>query len=796
MKLVIVESPTKAKTISKFLGKGYVVESSYGHVRDLPKSKLSIDVLHGFRPTYSIPVKAKEVISSLAKKAETAKEIILATDEDREGEAISWHLVQALGLGSDENLRAGKADPRIKRIVFHEITKSAIEEALKTPRALDLNLVDAQQARRVLDRLVGYELSPFLWRKVRYGLSAGRVQSVAVRLIVEREREIEKFTKEEYWSIDALFSKLKEKRTFAAHLHAKDGAPVGKMGLKTEGDTKTILANLKGASYTISEVSAREVTRTPAPPFITSTLQQEAARKLGFSAKQTMVLAQRLYEKGHITYMRTDSVHLAKSALAQAKDVIGKEYGKKYQLPEPRFYRTTSKGAQEAHEGIRPTNLARKASDLSAGAGAKAGLPVNIDRGEKRLYDLIWKRTIACQMQPALLEQTTADIEATSANLPSLTSAKEEDSQKTKYVFRANGQTVKFDGFIRVYTEGKDDAPAGGGEEEGMLPELTKGEKLNLKELSPSQHFTEPPPRYNDATLIKALEAAGIGRPSTYAPTLSTIQERTYVEKVEKRYHPTEIGVIVNDILVEHFPEIVDVGFTSHIEEELDEIAEGKINWVTVCKKFYDPFKKNLIKKEASVEKRTEISETPCPHCGNPMVIKFGRMGKFMACPEAGSKVTLPMPEEAAKIKELEEKTKDECCPICGKQMGVKRGRFGFFLGCGDYPKCKGIARIWEKTGFECPNCRARIAERERDSELGLTTGNSSSGQPTPEKLVGDVVLKKSRGRGKPFYACTRYPDCTFVMNKKPETEEELAAAYEAWKKQPPREKKKKGKAE
>ena len=768
MNLIIVESPTKAKTISKFLGKGYVVESSYGHVRDLPKSKLSIDVLHNFHPTYSIPLKAKEVISSLAKKAKSAKEIILATDEDREGEAISWHLVQALGLGSDENLRAGKADPRIKRIVFHEITKSAIEEALKTPRGLDLNLIDAQQARRVLDRLVGYELSPFLWRKVRYGLSAGRVQSVAVRLIVEREREIEKFIKEEYWSIDALFSKPKEKRTFAAHLHARDGAPVGKMGLKTEGEAKTILADLKGSSYTIAEVSKREVTRTPAPPFTTSTLQQEAARKLGFSAKQTMVLAQRLYEKGHITYMRTDSVNLAKSALAQAKDVIGKEFGKEYQLPEPRFYRTTSKGAQEAHEGIRPTNLAERVSGLSAGAGAKAGLPASTDRGEKRLYDLIWKRTIACQMQPALLEQTTADIEAASASLPSIVSAKEGGSQKAKYIFRANGQTEKFDGFIRVYTEGKDDPPAGGGEEEGMLPELKKGEKLNLKELSPFQHFTEPPPRYNDATLIKALEAAGIGRPSTYAPTLSTIQERTYVEKVEKRYHPTEIGVIVNDILVEHFPEIVDVGFTSHIEEELDEIAEGKINWVTVCEEFYGPFKKHLTEKEASVEKHTEVSETPCPHCGKPMVIKFGRMGKFMACPEAGSKVTLPMPEEAAKIKELEEKTKGERCPICGKKMEVKRGRFGFFLGCSDYPKCKGIARIWEKTGFKCPNCKWQIANGK---------------WPDEERLIGDVVLKKSRGRGKPFYACTRYPDCAFVMNKKPETEEELTDAYKAWKK-------------
>lgn len=735
--LVIVESPTKAKTISKFLGKGYEVESSYGHVRDLQKSKLSIDVAHAFRPTYVIPVKAKEVIAALTKKAKSASQVILATDEDREGEAISWHLVQALGLNEDSELRAGKTDPRVKRIVFHEITKNAIQEALASPRGLNLDLVDAQQARRVLDRLVGYELSPFLWRKVRYGLSAGRVQSVAVRLVVEREREIEKFVKEEYWSIEALFSKPKDKRTFSARLHARDGAALGKMGVKTGEDANAILNDLKGAAYTIAEVSVREVTRTPAPPFTTSTLQQEAVRKLGFSAKQTMVLAQRLYEEGHITYMRTDSVNLAKSALAQAREVIGKEFGKEYQLPEPRFYRATAKGAQEAHEAIRPTDLSRRAQDLSA----------NLDRGQKRLYDLIYKRTIACQMQPALLTQTTADIEAS----------------KGGYVFRGNGQTVKFDGFIRVYTEGKDEN--GEEEMEGMLPELEKGEKLQLKELSPIQHFTEPPPRYNDATLIKALEAAGVGRPSTYAPTLSTIQERDYVEKTDKRYRPTEIGTVVNDILVEHFPEIVDIGFTSHIEEELDGIAEGRLKWVTVCEEFYGPFKKHLDEKEASVEKHTEVSDVPCPHCGKPMIIKFGRMGKFMACPEPGSKITLPMPEEAAKIKELEEKTRDERCPVCGKRMDVKRGRFGFFLSCKDYPECKGVSRIWEKTGFKCPACLAKL------------------NNPEPaEGQVGDVVLKKSRGRGKPFYACTRYPDCTFVTNKKPETEEELRAAYEAWK--------------
>jgi len=736
MKLVIVESPTKARTISGFLGKGYTVASSYGHVRDLPKSTLSIDVEHGFAPHYIIPAKAKTVVADLKKEATDADAVILATDEDREGEAIAWHLAQALGIAKDKELRAGKGGSRVQRIVFHEITKSAIEEALARPRGLDLNLVDAQQARRILDRLVGYELSPFLWRKVRYGLSAGRVQSVTLRLVVEREREIQAFTEEEYWTIEGEFVKKGDKKKFTAQLAARGGQALGKFALRAEAEAKTIVADLAGAAYAVSEVTTKEVSRYPAPPFTTSTLQQEAARKLGLSAKQTMFHAQRLYEQGFITYMRTDSVNLAKSALAQAREVITKTFGAEYALDAPRVYQTRSKGAQEAHEAIRPTDLARGANDIAG------------DRSERRLYDLISKRTIACQMQPARFEQTSATIDT--------------KGRKENYTFRATGQVVIFDGFIRVYTEGTDE---NGNGEEGVLPPLKQGDILNCKKLDPFQHFTEPPPRYTDATLVKALEAAGIGRPSTYAPTLSTIQDRGYVEKLEKKYRPTDIGFVVNDLLVEHFPEIVDVNFTSHIEEELDDIAEGKINWVTVCEEFYGPFKKHLDAKEVSVEKYTEVSETPCPHCGKPMLIKFGRFGKFMACPEPGSKVTLPMPEEAAKIKELEEKTKGERCPICGKPMEVKRGRFGFFLGCTDYPKCKGISKIWEKTGFKCPNCRAQ------------------RGPEPAEGQIGDIVLKKSRGRGRPFYACTRYPDCTFLMNKKPESETDLAEALEVWRK-------------
>ncbi len=756
MDLIIVESPTKAKTIGKFVGKNYVVESSYGHVRDLPKSKLGIDTEHDFVPSYVVPKKAAPVVANLKELAGKADRVILATDEDREGEAIAWHLMSALDLNGTAASGRGKkkvaavAAKPTERIVFHEITKDAILNALEHPRTIDNNLVDAQQARRVLDRLVGYGLSPFLWRKIRYGLSAGRVQSVAVRLVVEREREIQKFDKEEYWSIEADFLPSGAgagKTVFPAYLHSMDGKAVGKMGIKNGDNARDIIEGLKSAKYSIADITVKEIRRNPSPPFTTSTLQQEAARKLGYSAKQTMVIAQKLYENGHITYMRTDSVNLAESALAQAHQVIGTEFGAPYQLDSPRRFSTKSKGAQEAHEAVRPTNLA-------ATSGHDLGIK---ERNDQRLYDLIWKRTIASQMREALLEQTSVDIVASTPH---------------GEMFRANGQTVKFDGFIRAYTEGRDEGVEG--EIEGQLPKLEKDMALKLEALKPLQHFTEPPPRYTDATLVKALEAEGVGRPSTYAPTLSTIQDRGYVEKLEKKYHPTEIGILVNDLLVENFPEIVDLKFTSHIEEELDDVAEGKMPWAEVCKEFYVPFKKNLDEKEATVEKQIEISDVPCPHCGKPMIIKFGRMGKFLACPEPGVKVTLPMPEEAAQIKALEEKTKDERCPICGKPMKVRRGRFGFFLGCTDYPTCKGVSRIWNKTGFKCPNCLA-----------------------TPERAEkpGDVVEKKSRGRGKPFYACTRFPDCTFVMNKRPESQAELDEGFKYWKENPPKPKVKKEKA-
>lgn len=732
-KLVIVESPTKAKTIGSFLGAGYTVESSFGHVRDLPKSKIGIDVKKGFTPQYVVPRKNAAHVAELKKLASKANEIILASDEDREGEAIAWHIAELFK-------EAGSVkDPKsLKRIVFHEITKEAINKAIENPRELDMNLVDAQQARRILDRLVGYELSPFLWKKIRYGLSAGRVQSVAVRLIVEREREIEKFDKEEYWSIEAVLNK--DKKDFSARLYSIDGKTFGKMDIKTEKNAKEIATEIKKEEFAVSEISTKKISRNPASPFTTSTLQQEAARKLGFSAKQTMVVAQQLYENGFITYMRTDSVSLSASALTKAKQVIIETYGKEYAPESPRYFSNKSKGAQEAHEAIRPTDVGNK---LETNFNLK-------DRGQHRLYDLIWKRTIASQMSQAEFEQTSIDLK---------------DGQN-HFALRATGQVMLFDGFIRVYTEGKDDQSGDDDENSSTLPNIKESDNFKPKDVLTDQHFTEPPGRYTDATLIKALESHGIGRPSTYAPTLSTIQERDYVEKEDKKYKPTETGVVVNDMLVENFPEIVDINFTSHIEEEFDNIAEGKLKWTEVLKEFYTPFKTHLDERMESVEKKIEISDTPCPHCGKPMIIKFGRTGKFLACPDPEVKVTLPLPEEAAKIKELSEKTKGELCPICSKPMEVKRGRFGYFLGCVDYPKCKGIMKIWNKTGFKCPNCLENPERKEKP---------------------GDIVEKRGRGRGKPFYACTRYPDCEFVMNKKPETQEELNEAYKNWKTNPPK---------
>lgn len=701
--LVIVESPTKAKTITRFLDGKYKVEASFGHIRDLPTSKMGVDIEHDFEPTYLVPAKAKKRVAELKKLAKDAPEVILATDEDREGEAISWHLIQALGLKKD----------KIKRIAFHEITKTAIHEALEHPRELDLALVDAQQARRVLDRLVGYELSPFLWKKVRRGLSAGRVQSVAVRLIVEREREIRKFQPEEYWSVTAFFEKDGK---FSGKLFKINDKSVGKMEIKNEAQANKFLAELKHNPAIVTEVVKKEVKRSPAAPFTTSTLQQEAARKLGFSAKQTMMYAQQLYEgvelgeggaTGLITYMRTDSVNLSEFALKSAHEAITEKFGKEYLLDKPRTYASKSKNAQEAHEAIRPTELMRDPESIKE----------HLERNQMRLYELIWKRTIATQMPEAVFDATSVDIEIA--------------GDKNKYMFRATGQVIKFDGFMKVYLEGTDDEEV---EEEGILPELVKGDKPKVLRIEPKQHFTQPPPRFSDATLIKALEEYGIGRPSTYAPTITTIVDRGYVEKIDKKFHPTEIGFIVNDILVEHFPKVVDMEFTASMEDQLDEIADGKKEWVPVIREFYGPFHENLKAKESSVEKHVEQLDEKCPESGHPLIIKFGRFGKFIACsnyPEC--KYTRPMPEEQKVIDE----NSGEICEKCGKPMVVKFGRFGSFLGCSGYPECKNIKKIQKGTGVACPQC-------------------------------GEGELVERRSKRGTFYSCSKYPACKFILPTKP----------------------------
>lgn len=601
MKLIVVESPTKARTISKFLSREYSVQSSFGHVRDLPKTDLGVDVENDFQPKYVIPAKARKTIAALKKLLPKSNKVIMATDQDREGEAISWHLLKALGLE--------KGKKPVERIIFHEITKRAIDEALKNPRDIDMNLVDAQQARRILDRLVGYKLSPFLWRKVARGLSAGRVQSVAVRLIVEREKEIENFKPEEYWTIEAELEtgdKRQEISKFTAFLSKINGEAILKPGIKTRAETDKILKDLEDAEFIVFKVERKETKRIPPPPFVTSTLQQEAFKKLRFSSKQTMMLAQQLYETGLITYMRTDSTNLSDQALWQAKDAVINLFSEKYWAGFTRRYKTKSRLAQEAHEAVRPTEPARTPESIKE----------DLTPQQFKLYDLIWRRFMATQMKEALFATISAEIVAKNPK---------SKIQMTNYVFSANGQTLKFDGFLKIYPMKF---------EEVDLPELTEKEKLELLELKPEQHWTRPPPRYNEASLVKTLEKYGIGRPSTYAPIISTIQDRNYVQKDRARYfHPTEIGRVVNDLLVEHFPDVVDIKFTSNMEEELDEIAEGKEKWVSVLREFYGPFSANLEKKYKEVGgKMAEETDEVCEKCGGKMVIRMGRFGKFLAC--------------------------------------------------------------------------------------------------------------------------------------------------------------------
>ena len=653
--LIIVESPAKTKTLKNFLGAGYDIEASMGHVRDLPKSKLGVDVENAFQPQY-IPIpERKEVIKKLKAAASKADTVYLASDPDREGEAIAWHLNETLGLKN------------AKRIQFNEITATAVREALASAHEINIDLVNAQQARRVLDRLVGYMLSPLLWRKIKKNLSAGRVQSVAVRLICDREREIIAFVPVEYWSIAATLTPKEKEHLFDAKLLSKAGS---KLEIHNKQEADSLLAALEGATYRVDRVKKSEKRRNPAPPFITSTLQQEASRKLGFGAKRTMMIAQQLYEgvelgaEGHvglITYMRTDSTRVAKEAQEEAREYIKGQYGAPY-VPET-ARQVTRKGAQDAHEAIRPTSVKRHPDAIKEILSAD----------QYKLYRLVWQRFLASQMMPAVFDVVSVDISA------------------ADMIFRATGSTVKFQGFMKVYTEGKDDSAVVADEEMPPLPELTEGQTLDLRKLTPAQHFTEPPPRFTEATLVRALEEKGIGRPSTYAAIISTIQDRKYVELTEKRFHPTELGFIVTDQLVKHFPDIMDVEFTAGVETKLDNVEDGQLDWVKLLSDFYGPFEKDLAAAQENMER----------------------------------------------VK-IEPKVSDQVCPNCGKPMLIREGRFGEFLGCAGYPECKTTMPLTKPLDVKCPTCGE-----------------------------GDVVEKKSR-KGKVFYGCSRYPDCTFVSWDKP----------------------------
>ncbi|HLQ34255.1 MAG TPA: type I DNA topoisomerase [Chloroflexota bacterium] len=677
--LVVVESPAKARTLEKYLGSNFRVKASLGHVRDLPKSSLGVDPDNDFEPKYLVPLDKRKLIKDLKDSAKSAGQVYLATDPDREGEAIAWHLVNAMDL--DEK--------KVRRVAFHEITESAVKAAIAQPRQIDMDLVNAQQARRVLDRLVGYKLSPLLWRKVRRGLSAGRVQSVTVRLVCDREAQVEAFKPEEYWTIDADLAKAgrhTKKDQFRAALLQRAGK---KIGLKNQADATGIVDALKGATYAVSDVRVKRTSRAPAPPFTTSTLQQEAARKLGFTAKRTMAVAQQLYEGvdiaregpvGLITYMRTDSLNVATVAQSEARDYIRQRWGKDYVPDKPRFYKTRARGAQEAHEAIRPTATRRDPASL------KDRLPSE----QFRLYKLIWERFVASQMASAELDQTAVDVIA------------------GEFLFRANGSVLVFSGCMVLYTEGRDDQE----EKEGQLPELSKGEPLDLIELLPNQHFTQPPARYTEASLIKTLEELGIGRPSTYAPTLATIQDRRYVERVQgtRQLKPTELGKAVNSLLVAEFPNIVDPEFTSKMEEELDDVASGERPWVPVIKDFYDPFDRRLKEAGETVE-RVRVADEPT----------------------------------------------DQKCPLCGRNMVIKLGRFGRFLACSGFPECKHTEKIQNKTGVRCPKCKqGELVERRskkgrvfygcnRYPECDFTVWNRPL--PTPCPVCGGLLTQGRENR-------------------------------------------------
>jgi len=702
--LVIVESPAKARTLSKILGSGYSLKASMGHIRDLPRSRLGVDTENGFMPTYVVPKEKSKIAKELKEAAKTASTVYLATDPDREGEAISWHLVKVM-----------KSDKiPYRRVVFHEITKEAIEHAFKHPHSINMQLVNAQQARRILDRLVGYKISPLLWRNVRRGLSAGRVQSVTLRIIVDREREIEKFIPVEYWTIEAELAKkipTAKAVVFRATLVGlTDGT---KLEIHSREEATEINDKLKYSSYSILKVKTKKVTRQPAPPFITSTLQQEAWRKLRFTAKQTMAVAQQLYEglpignegsAGLITYMRTDSTRVAHSAIVEAREFISSKYGPQFIPPHARSFTKTVKGAQEAHEAIRPTHIQREPTLIKQ----------YLTTAQFKLYQLIWKRMVASQMSAAAFDNTTVDIKARCS------------ASKTEYLLRTSTSVISFPGFIILYTEGKDEAEEE--KKDSLLPQLEKGDGLELLGLFPEQHFTQPPFRFTEATLVKMLEQRGIGRPSTYAPTLSTIQEREYVTKTNGSFQPTELGFVVNDLLCRYFADIVDIEFTARMEDELDEIANKKRDWVGVVRDFYTPFEKDLQNASQLMEKvklADELTEETCPECGKPLAIKTGRYGKFLAC--SGY-------PECKYTKSFQVKTGAKC-PECGSELIQKVSKKKrTFYGCSNYPNCR-FATNSKPLPQSCPKCGSLLTVY-RGKQAKCTKCEYKGKLPEPETTV------------------------------------------------------------
>lgn len=735
--VVIVESPAKAKTLYKILGKGFTVKASIGHIKDLPEKEMGVDIKNNFKPYYVIIPGKEKIIEELKKASKEADRVFLATDPDREGEAIAWHIATEISTlnqtcpGEQARVQGKSQIPneKIYRITFNEITERAVKEAIKNPGRIDINKVEAQQARRILDRLVGYGLSPLLWKKVRGGLSAGRVQSVAVKLIVDREHEIESFRPEEYWSINAEFEGSKPPR-FWARLHKIDSrlqTPDSRFLIPNETIATDIVNDIKNKEFILQKIERKQRKKIPQPPFITSTLQQEAARKLKFTAKKTMMIAQQLYEGielneegavGLITYMRTDSTRVAPEAQEWARKLIEEVYGKDYIPEKPPVYKSKA-SAQDAHEAIRPTYPAKRPE----------GIKQFLSKDQYALYSLIWNRFISSQMAPAQLEQTTFIINSLQAG-----------QQGIPYEFRASGTVVRFDGFMALYMEGKDEIEE---EEGGTLPALKEEEALKLLNLQSRQHFTQPPPRYTEATLVKALEEKGIGRPSTYATILSTIQERKYIQKTDGKFSPTELGIVVNDLLVERFPELIDVGFTAKMEDKLDRIEDGKMKWVKIVKDFYDPFSHELtetMKATGRIKPKDIPTETICEKCGLPMVIRWGRHGRFMACsgfPKCRNTRPLDTKNTENRIQNTGEiiQETEEKCDKCGVSMVIKSGKYGKFLACSRYPECKNTKPL--STGIKCP-----------------VDG-------------GDIIERRSR-KGKSFWSCSNYPKCKFASWYRP----------------------------